>query len=168
MYVPQEQAVLGFLVAEVRGSRRGDLARAPQTRRRASTAAPRADVTGFSQRLRGPGRHQYGMANRGCRDARVYHPVMTKQNTRRDILKGGLAVAGLGDPRLPGMGAASPCAGRDAGALHGSAGERQSDARRPTGASSTSARSTDCSRRATSSSPRSTTAIPMSTRRPIA
>ena len=57
---------------------------------------------------------------------------MTIQNTRRDILKGGLAAAGPRRPRHTGLGAAGARAGRDARAVHRHSRERPlGDAARP-------------------------------------
>ena len=92
---------------------------------------------------------------------------MSQQSTRREILKGSLAVAGLGVLGIPEWAIPALAQGETLVPFTDMPANVQSDyAARPAD-SSTSARSTVRSRRRISSSRPSTTAIPRSTRRPF-
>ena len=87
--------------------------------------------------------------------------MTTTQNTRREMLKGSLAVAGLESVlACSGLGDSGPGGRRDTRALHRHARKRRHGDRRRATASSTSARSMARSRRGINSSRPSTTAIP--------
>ena len=123
------------------------------------------------QRAPGGGRHRSRQPRAGAglfageRGMTIREQMtMTIQQTRRDILRGTLAAAGLGMLGHSGVGAAGARTGRDPGAVHRRAAGL-SGAGAGESAVQTCERSTARSRRPISSSRRSTTAIPTSTRR---